>query len=89
MNYELAGVFDKLINTAGASCSSSSGGVISGGGQMMGSFGYGAVTMETKFRVSTYGYITPLCPNLTSFKVNFFLFNLMFLIQLLTYVTMQ
>ncbi|KAJ8443618.1 hypothetical protein Cgig2_019600 [Carnegiea gigantea] len=38
------------MNNPGASCSSSSGGVISGGGQMMGSFGYGAVTMETKFR---------------------------------------
>jgi len=61
MNYELG----FLINIAGVSCSSSS------GGQMMGSFGYGAVTMETKFRVSTYISVLPLCPKFKGMIMTF------------------
>ncbi|KAL2907107.1 Protein WUSCHEL [Bienertia sinuspersici] len=48
------------INNPGVSCSSSSGGFVSGGGQLMGNFGYGAVTMENKFRdcsISGGGYV--------------------------------
>ena len=49
-------IFLLCNNVAGVSCSSSSAGVISGGGQLIGNFGYGAVTMENKFRVSIISY---------------------------------